>query len=100
MRQNVPEKAQAAVEAHGLFGEQADLVHRVVSPLAMPCTVPHDKRFIYAGVADRMAKPEAAVRLWHHWEEPAICWYGGSHVGYALSRDVRRFVAAAIASST
>ena len=100
MRQNVPEQAQPAVEAHGLFSEDADRVHRVVSPLAVECLVPHDRRFIYAGVADRMAKPEAAVRLWHHWGEPSICWYGGSHVGFALSRDVRRFVAAAIASST
>ena len=99
MRQNVPEHAQAAVEAHGLFSEDADRVHRVVSPLAVECLVPHARRFIYAGVADRMAKPEAAVRLWHHWGEPSICWYGGSHVGYALSRDVRRFVAASIASS-
>jgi hypothetical protein len=65
----------------------------------MPCLTPHERRFIYAGVADRMAKPEAAVRLWHHWDEPEICWYGGSHVGFALSRDVRRFVAAAIAKS-
>jgi hypothetical protein len=37
--------------------------------------------------------------LWKHWEEPAICWYAGSHVGFALSREVRRFVEAAITAS-
>ena len=99
MRQNVPQRMHAGVEAHGLFGEDADLVHRVVSPLSFGCLVPHDRRFIYAGVADRMAKPEAAIRLWHHWDEPAICWYGGSHAGYVLSREVRRFVAASITRS-
>ena len=99
MRQHVPKKARAAVEAHGLLGEDADLVHQVVSPLAFECQVPQARRFIYAGVADRMAKPEAAHRLWEHWREPSICWYRGSHVGFALSREVRRYVADAVATS-
>ena len=99
MRQHVPKAAQAAVEAHGLFDERADLVHTVVSPLAFEPLVPLDRRFIYAGVADRMAKPEAAQRLWKHWEEPAICWYGGAHVAFALSREVRRFVADAVTAA-
>jgi hypothetical protein len=99
MRQHVPQKNRATVEAHGLFDERADAVHAVVSPLSFECRVPHDRRFIYAGVADRMAKPEAAHLLWEHWGEPAICWYAGSHVGFALSREVRRFVSKAVASS-
>lgn len=99
MRQNVPEAARPAVEAHGLLDERADKVHHVVSPLAFECQVPHDRRFIYAGVADRMAKPEAAHRLWLHWDEPAICWYAGSHVGFALSREVRRFVESSITAA-
>jgi dienelactone hydrolase len=99
MREHVPAKARAAVDAHGLLGELADQVHHVVSPLAFEPKVPHDRRFIYAGVADRMAKPEAAHRLWKHWAEPSICWYGGSHVGFALSREVRRFVEEAVTTS-
>lgn len=99
MRQHVPPAARPAVAAHGLFDERADLVHTVVSPLAFEPLLPVDRRFIYAGVADRMAKPEAAQRLWKHWEEPAICWYGGSHVGFALSREVRRFVADAVTAA-
>lgn len=100
MRTSVPADALPAIEATGLLGEDADLVHRVVAPLAFECQVPHESRFIYAGVADRMAKPESAARLWRHWGEPSICWYGGSHVGFALSREVRRFVAASIAATT
>jgi dienelactone hydrolase len=99
MRNHVPERARPAVAAHGLFGELADQVHHPVSPLAFAPRIPDDRRFIYAGVADRMAKPEAAHRLWEHWDHPAICWYGGSHVGFALSREVRRFVAQAITTS-
>jgi pimeloyl-ACP methyl ester carboxylesterase len=99
MRQHVPAKARPAVDAHGVLDERADLVHTVVSPLSFEPLVERDRRFIYAGVADRMAKPEAAHRLWKHWDEPAICWYSGSHVGFALSREVRRFVEAAITES-
>jgi hypothetical protein len=99
MRNHVPPQARPDVEAHGLFGELADQVHRVVSPLSFDCRVLPDRRFIYAGVADRMAKPEAAHRLWEHWGEPSICWYGGSHVGFALSREVRRFVDRAVTAS-
>lgn len=99
MRNHVPEAARDRVAAHGLFGVLADQVHHVVSPLAFECLLPEDRRFIYAGVADRMAKPEAAHRLWVHWDEPPICWYGGSHVGFTLSREVRRFVDEAITTS-
>lgn len=99
MREHVPKQHHAAVAAHGLFDESADLVHSVVSPLAFECGIPHERRWIYAGVADRMAKPEAAHRLWVHWDRPTICWYGGSHVGFALSREVRRFVERAVTSS-
>lgn len=99
MREHVPKQHQAAVAAQGLFSEDADLVHSVVSPLAFPCKIPHERRYIYAGVADRMAKPEAAHKLWVHWDKPSICWYGGSHVGFALSREVRAFVEQAVVSS-
>ena len=99
MRNHVPPQARPEVEAHGLFGELADQVHHVVSPLAFECRVLRDRRFIYAGVADRMAKPEAAHRLWEHWDEPSICWYGGSHVGFTLSREVRRYVDRAVTTA-
>jgi hypothetical protein len=55
-------------------------VHRVVSPVARPCLVPRDRRFIVAGQADRVASPSGAAELWRHWEEPSILWRPRGHV--------------------
>ena len=92
MRHYVPNDERADVERHGLIGENADVVHSVVAPLALDCLVPKNRRFIYSGVGDRMATPMQAYVLWKHWDEPRICWYAGSHVGYVWSGEVRRFV--------
>jgi hypothetical protein len=92
MRHYVPSHNEAELEQHGLLGDNADVVHSVISPLAFECLVPPERRFIYSGVGDRMATPQQAYVLWKHWDEPRICWYAGSHVGYVWSGEVRRFV--------
>jgi hypothetical protein len=56
------------------------LVHRVVSPLARPCLVPHQRRHIVAGQVDRIAPPRGAAELWRHWDEPSIAWCPRGHV--------------------
>jgi hypothetical protein len=55
-------------------------VSHVVSPLAFPPLVPHERRFIYAGLADRVVKPYQPRALWRHWDEPEIHWFPGGHV--------------------
>jgi hypothetical protein len=55
-------------------------ITHVVSPLALTPRVPHAGRFIYAGVADRVAKPDQARALWRHWSRPRIHWFQGGHV--------------------
>ena len=72
----------------------------MVSPLTFEPKVPHDSRFIYAGLADRMAPPEQAQRLWEHWGEPEIAWYPGNHVGYLLTGEITRFVEVALSPWT
>ena len=86
-----PEELEAMVE-RDLVGERAQRIHRVVSPLAFTPQVPRRRRFVYAGVADRMATPGQAHRLYSHWEEPQVLWYRGAHVAFAWSGEVRRFV--------
>lgn len=81
---------------HGALGPAADEVWRVVSPMTFAPKVPHDSRFIYAGLADRMAPPEQAQRLWKHWGEPEISWYPGNHVGFLLTGEISRFVGVAL----
>ena len=81
---------------HEILGGTAEAVHSVVSPLAFAPRVDRDRRFIFAGMGDRMATPVQAQRLWEHWEQPAICWYAGNHVGYLWSGAVREFLTESI----
>ena len=79
---------------------QARLVYRVASPLAILPRVPLDRRFIFAGLADRLVHPRTQVHtLWEHWQQPAIHWFEGSHVGFLWSGAVRNFVHGALATS-
>jgi hypothetical protein len=87
-----------AVE-HEILDGNAEIVHKVVSPLAFPPRVPHERRFIFAGLGDRMAPPPQAHALWRHWEKPEIFWYGGNHVGYLWSRQVTGFLDRSLSTS-
>jgi hypothetical protein len=70
---------------------------RVVSPLAIPPRVPVERRFIYAGLADRLVHPQHQVHeLWTQWEQPQINWFRGSHVGFFFSRPVQAFIVDAL----
>ena len=97
-RHSTPDIARQA-EAHGVLGPLSDAVHRVVSPLAMPCRVPHAGRFVFGGLGDRMATFGHAHRLWLHWERPRLATYEGGHVGFFWSGTVRQFVADALDES-
>ena len=74
-------------------------VSHVVSPLAFTPRVPRERRFIYAGVADRVVKPYQPRALWRHWEEPEIHWFSGGHVLGIWNRSIRDFVADALDTS-
>ncbi|CAN5807526.1 alpha/beta hydrolase [soil metagenome] len=91
-RHHMPKRLAGRARSYGLLGEDATALHRVVSPLAAPPRVPHDRRYLYAGLGDRMSTPAQAYRLWEHWDRPRIAWYAGNHVGYLWSGDVNRFV--------
>jgi len=80
-----------AVE-HRILDGNAEVVHSVVSPLAMEPVAATDRRFIYAGLGDRMAVPTQAHALWEHWGRPMISWFPGNHVGYLWSAKVAAFV--------
>ena len=63
------------------------LAHRVVSPLARPCLVPEDRRYIIAGQGDHVAPPPGAVLLWRHWGECTVHWLPRGHLTIARSAD-------------
>jgi len=64
----------------------------VVSPLALDPRVPTQRRFIFAGTADRVARPDQARALWRHWDRCAIHWFPGGHVAAQWSPTVWPFV--------
>ncbi len=86
-------------DAHGVLGPAADDAHRVVSPLALDCKVPFDRRYIFAGLADRMSTFGQARRLWLHWGRPTLAAYPGGHVGFFWSSAVRKFVDGALSDA-
>jgi dienelactone hydrolase len=84
--------------AYQAFGDdlQTDwaLVQNVmhpVSPLSFEPRLPVDRRYIYAGVADRVARPDQARSLWRHWGRPEIAWMSSGHVLGSLKGDLKPF---------
>ena len=86
-------------EQWGLSWAPLERVFQAVSPMSMPCLVPHDRRYIYAGLLDRWVRPGNVKDLWEHWEQPEILWYQGSHLSFPFEPSVRRFVNQALADS-
>ena len=50
------------------------------------------RRFVFAGLGDRMSTFGQARRLWEHWDRPSMAAYAGGHVGFFWSSAVRRLV--------
>jgi pimeloyl-ACP methyl ester carboxylesterase len=96
-RHSRPHIARLA-EQHNILGTTADAVHRVVSPLAMECKVGFERRYVFAGLADRMSTFGQARKLWLHWGRPEFAAYPGGHVGFFWSREVRELVDDAVRS--
>ena len=74
-------------------------ITHVVSPLAFTPKVPREGRFIYAGVADRIARPDQARALWRHWDRPAIHWFQGGHILGLRDSGIEPFVENALAET-
>ena len=78
------------------FWQDATEALRVVGPLALRPRVPRSRRFIFAGLLDRMTPPRSVRNLWLHWEQPRIEWYSGSHISFFTERKARHLVDDAI----
>jgi hypothetical protein len=99
MLRHAPRVVRQIGKHEGLFGQPARTLHKVVSPLAFAPRVPRERRYIYAGMVDRMSTPRHAHMLWQHWERPAIKWYRGAHVSFVWSAEVWSFVESALRDS-
>jgi hypothetical protein len=99
-RANVPPALLRAAEWLGFPLAAIERLLRVVSPLALPVRVARDRRFIYAGVADRLAPAHHAWNLWRHWERPRVVWYQGSHVSFLMEPSVQALLEEALHAET
>jgi hypothetical protein len=97
-RHSPPAVRRRALE-HRALGPEATAVQSVVSPLVLPPKVPRERRFVFAGLGDRMSTSGQAQRLWEHWERPRVAWYPGGHVGFYWAGSISRFVTEALVSS-
>jgi len=70
-----------------------------VSPLTFDPVVPKDRCFIYAGIADRVVRPDQARALWRRWGQPEIRWFSGGHVAMQMKTGVIEFVEDALCAS-
>lgn len=77
-------------ERRGLVHDAVSEVLRVVSPLALEPRVPKERRYLFAGVADRLVPAEQVRDLWRHWDRPRIVWYQGAHVTFRMHPEVNR----------
>ncbi len=50
------------------------------SPLTYKPLVACDRRLIITGLGDRLAPPEQAEMLWHHWDHCILHWFPGNHI--------------------
>ena len=69
---------------------------RPVSPLALAPRLPRERRFIYAGIADRLVRPDQPSALWRHWDRPEIHWFSGGHVLGTRKPSVTPFLVRAL----
>jgi hypothetical protein len=74
-------------------------VTRVVSPLSLESRVAREHRFICAGTADRVVRPNHARALWRHWDRPEIYWFPSSHVLGMMHPSVPDFVERCVRSA-
>ena len=92
MRRQIDPLLPPYYEQWGLSWEPLERVIGLVSPMSLECLVPHEGRYIYAGLLDRWVRPGNVRDLWEHWDRPEILWYEGSHLSFPFEPSVRRFV--------
>ncbi|MGK2915440.1 MAG: alpha/beta hydrolase family protein [Porticoccaceae bacterium] len=84
------------LEMKGMPWGDAERASRVVSPLAFSPKLAKERRYIFAGLLDRLAVPREPYDLWEHWERPTIDWYPGNHVTFPIESSVQSLVDDAI----
>ena len=96
---HLPPLHVSRAEHYGLAEPALCDVLSVISPLALEPRIPRERRWIFAGVADRLVPADQVHDLWKHWEQPRIAWYPGSHLTFRLHPNVPKLVLTALVES-
>ncbi len=96
---HAPGPVLRASERLGFPWPEVRQILRVVSPLAVEPKLSRERRFLFAGTADRLAPPEQAQALWEHWGRPRMTWYNGSHVSFLFEPEVKSLVGDALVAT-
>jgi len=99
LQTHVPNFVLRAAARVGISFEPVERALSVVSPFSFQPRVRHDRRFLFAGIADQLTSPDHAHALWRHWEEPRVAWYQGGHVSFLWQQEVRALVLEALETS-
>lgn len=96
---HVPPLLVRGARSAGFPIERIRRILRVISPLVLHPRVPHERRYVYAGLVDQLTSPDQAHALWTHWERPRVAWYHGGHVSFLWEREVAELLREALAES-
>jgi hypothetical protein len=99
LQSHIPNVLLRAAQRFGISFSDIESALSVVSPFSFAPRVPHERRFLYAGVVDQLASPDHARDLWRHWGEPRIEWYQGGHVSFLWQPAVREILLEALGRS-
>jgi len=92
---NLPPGYKRYFDQQGMGLEHRRRLLSVVSPLAIAPRIAADRRYIFAGVADRLVPPEEPMRLAAHWGVP-VEWYQGAHLSFRGEPGVTAHIEAAM----
>jgi hypothetical protein len=93
---HVAPAALNALRDEGLDIETVRSLLQVVSPLRLDPLVAPDRRFIWAGIADRFVPAQDVLLLYEHWQRPRTLWYPGAHLSFPQHEAVGDFIADAV----
>lgn len=96
---HMPTVDRRYIEACGLSRARASDLMAPVSPLHVPPRIPRERRYILAGTGDQLIPPAQPLALWHHWDEPAIHWYQGTHLSVRREAGAMAFIDEALENS-
>lgn len=83
------------IEAGGVTPALARAALAPVSPLALPCRVARERRFVLAATGDQLVPPGQPSALAAHWGIDCA-WYQGSHLSIRGEAQARAFLADAL----